>query len=82
MKSSRPEDDESLLMKYSVWIACLSQPGTPMVLLIRSPRNKAKITYSMPQSTNAPFPARGGRARRGQDRGKPAMNSPTLRPTG
>ena len=45
-------------MKNSVCTAGLSHSGVPTVLLISRPSPSAKMTYSMPQSTNSPLPAR------------------------
>ncbi len=53
-----PRMTSPVLMKNSVCTAGLSHHGVPIVLLIRSPSSNAKITYSMPQFTNTPLPAR------------------------
>jgi hypothetical protein len=44
-----PSTTRPVLMKNSVCAAGLSHSGVPTVLEIRSPSERAKITYSMPQ---------------------------------
>ncbi len=69
-------------MKNSVCTAGLSHSGVPMVLLMSSPSSSAKMTYSMPQSTNRPLPAR-NRASKASAKitGRPIRNGTTGRPS-
>jgi hypothetical protein len=77
-----PRMTSPVLMKNSVCTAGLSHDGVPMVLLIRSPSSSAKITYSMPQFTNTPLPAR-KRANQASRKiaGRPIRKGVTRHPT-
>ncbi len=80
--SDAPRMTRPVLTKNSVCTAGLSHSGVPTVLEMSRPSPSAKMTYSMPQSTKSPLPAR-KRAPNASAKmtGSPSRNGATREPT-